>query len=337
VSATAQVLSDVEAYLARVRTALADLPAEERDELLAEVEASIYETASETDGPVAARLGPAEDFAAELRAAAGLQSGPARDAGSLRDRLSRLASDARLRHAASTLRELAPIWWVARAYLAVAGVALLFDASWSWSYRAVPRVGSTTWGLVVIGLAAVASIALGLWGRRDGRLRRPLAALNVALLVVALSVLNHLANPAPIPAQVELVSTPTVQPGLVFNGAPVTNIYPYSRDGRLLLDVFLFTGEGVPLDLRPGSPDPLRRPVRTVDGRTLFNVYPVRYYGPGTRRVVRPKAAPQVRTPRLATPPLVRTGRLDPGGPTGQSPGRENEAERRRAGSSSRD
>lgn len=309
-SATAHVPSDVELYLARVRTALADLPDEERNELLAEVEASIYETASETQGPVAARLGPAEDFAAELRSAAGLQSGPAPSTESLRERLSRLSSDARLRSTGSTLRELAPIWWVARAYFAVAGLALLFDAHWSWSLRAVPRLlGSTFGGLVVIGVAAIVSIALGLWRRRDTRLRRPLTALNVGLLVVAFPVLNHLANPSLIPAQVEVVEAPVAQPGLVFNGAPVTNIYPYSRDGRLLLDVRLFTGEGLPLELRSGSADPERRLVRTVGGETVFNVFPVRYFKPGTRQVVRPRAALRVRTPRLATPPLVRTGR----------------------------
>src|SRR5581483_3068770 len=66
-TAAAHVPSDVERYLARVRDALSDLPVEERNELLAEVEASLYESASETGGPVAAQLGPPEDFAAELR------------------------------------------------------------------------------------------------------------------------------------------------------------------------------------------------------------------------------------------------------------------------------
>ena len=68
----AHVPSDVETYLARVRAALADVPADERDDLLAEVEASLHETASESGGSVAAQLGPPEDFAAELRSAAGL-------------------------------------------------------------------------------------------------------------------------------------------------------------------------------------------------------------------------------------------------------------------------
>ncbi len=62
---------DVAAYLERVRTALADLPAEALDELLADVEASLHDAAAEGEAP-AARLGPPEDFARELRSAAGL-------------------------------------------------------------------------------------------------------------------------------------------------------------------------------------------------------------------------------------------------------------------------
>src|SRR5205085_7569518 len=76
VTPTTAVPSEVTEYLAAVRAALDDLPATERDDLLAEVEPSLLYAASETGGNVAARLGPAEDFAAELRAAAGLQLPP---------------------------------------------------------------------------------------------------------------------------------------------------------------------------------------------------------------------------------------------------------------------
>ena len=58
----AHVPSEVETYLARVRAALADVPPDERDDLLAEVEASLHESASETGGSVAAQLGPPEDL-----------------------------------------------------------------------------------------------------------------------------------------------------------------------------------------------------------------------------------------------------------------------------------
>jgi uncharacterized membrane protein len=69
---TLDLAPDVAEYLRVVRDALADLPADERDDLLAEVEASLLEAASDSSGTIAAKLGPPEEFAAELRAAAGL-------------------------------------------------------------------------------------------------------------------------------------------------------------------------------------------------------------------------------------------------------------------------
>src|SRR5205085_7273204 len=78
VTPTTAVPPEVSEYLAAVRAALDDLPATERDDLLAEVEVSLLDAASETGGNVSARLGPAEDFAAELRSAAGLQVPPRR-------------------------------------------------------------------------------------------------------------------------------------------------------------------------------------------------------------------------------------------------------------------
>ena len=60
---------DGAAYLDALRRELADLPVEERDELLAEVESSLLAAAAEGDEQPSARLGPPARFAAELRAA----------------------------------------------------------------------------------------------------------------------------------------------------------------------------------------------------------------------------------------------------------------------------
>src|SRR5687768_14623642 len=51
---------------------------EERDDLLSEVEPSLLEAAADGDEPIAARLGPPADFAADLRASAGLPAAAAR-------------------------------------------------------------------------------------------------------------------------------------------------------------------------------------------------------------------------------------------------------------------
>jgi hypothetical protein len=92
--------------------------------------------------------------------------------------------------------------------------------------------------------------------------------------------------------------------GLVNSGVPVDNIYPYSRDGKLLHDVFLYDGTGSPLNVRPHAPDPDRRVPATANGVPLFNVFPIRYFEPGTTRVAFPNAGPPVAIPLLTTPPL---------------------------------
>jgi hypothetical protein len=302
VTTAASVPSEVETYLARVRAALADVPADERDDLLAEVEASLHETASETGGSVAAQLGPPEDFAAELRSAAGLNPWSPPASSSLRETIERLLADRRMAATLRSLRELAPIWWAARGYVALAVLALLAGASWSSSHGAIPVIGSSKLGAALIALVLVASIALGLWSRRNPRARLGLAACNLLLLAATIPVLVHLSHRTQVPSEVTIQTVPT--PGLAYNGSPVDNIYPFSRDGRLLHDVFLYTGAGTRLDVSTVAYDPYRRILRTKSGRRVYNVFPVRYYEPGTKVVLRPNAAPKVKVPALATPPL---------------------------------
>ena len=91
---TSTVPADVAAYLRRVRERLDDLPAEEREDLLADVEPSVLESAGDSDAPVELRLGPPERFADELRAAAGLpprSDGPSAPKPSMRDQAREIA------------------------------------------------------------------------------------------------------------------------------------------------------------------------------------------------------------------------------------------------------
>jgi hypothetical protein len=300
---------DVEAYLAAVRDELADLGADERDDLLADVEASILESAEESDAPIAARLGPPADFAAELRAAAGLGGAPAARSWRLPS-LEQLRSDPRVVAARRVARELAPIWWVARAYVVVALIGWLADDDRSTSPPGTFRLGGPELGLALLALALTASLALGLWQRRhDGRLAAPTLAVNLVLAVLAVPVyddlLDWLKNP---PAAVVIVDEPVVHAGVAHDGVPVENIYAYSRDGRLLLDVLLFDQNGTPLSIRPET-DPLRRILRARNGAEVLNSYPIRYFEPGTRRVARPYAGPVVDWSPIATPQLEPTRR----------------------------
>ena len=304
---------EMQAYLEVVRDALADLPTAERDDLLAEVEASLAEAADEAEGPIAARLGPPQDFATELRTAAGLHAGaePQR-AGDTRvrdlaDKLERWARRPGVVTARKLVFDLAPIWWAARGYLAVAMVAVITETAWSGTFPAVPRFfGDGEAGLLSIALVMAGSIWLGLRNRkRPVRWRHALTALNVVLLLTAFVVVPNVADASRAnSAPVVVFQSNDPPPGLSFNGGPVENIYAYSRQGRLLHDVRLYDAAGNPLEVAPGDLDPLRRVLRTPSGEQIFNSFPIRYYEPGTQRVARPNAGPPVRTPRVVTPAL---------------------------------
>lgn len=300
--------ADVAAYLAAVRSSLRDLPEAERDDLVAEVEASLVESAGEGCS-ISARLGPPEEFAAELRSAAGLHepAAPARGPSQLALLVARLVADPHVARLRSLAVELAPIWWVARAYLAVGAIAYVLDTGWSTRYPMVPRFGSAELGLALIALAMVASVWIGLWMRRESPFPRLTAAVNAALVLaivpVALDVTDTRAHDMLV--TMAYAPVPQVRPDLASGGVKIDNIYPYSRDGKLLHDVLLYDGAGRPIEIPANrGDDPNRRFVVSNGNRPLFNVFPIRYYEPGTRRVERPNAAPYIEHPLVITPPL---------------------------------
>jgi len=168
----------------------------------------------------------------------------------------------------------------------------------------VPRIGNAKLGAIAILVAVAASIALGLWSRRTAQARLALSVLNVALLAAVVPVAVHLSHRTQPAVATQIVVQTEIVPGLAYNGTPLDNVYPYSRDGRLLHDVLLYTGAGTPLNLRAKSYDPLRRILFTKAGGRIYNAFPVRYYQPGTTTVLRPNAGPNVKVPRITTPPL---------------------------------
>ena len=293
---------NVEAYLAALRAELSDLAPEERDDLLAEVEPSLLEAAADGDEPIAGRLGAPADFAADLRASAGLPPAPpsARPSGLL-VRLRELASAPAARRARGTARELAPVWWAARAYLAVGLLAILLGVEWSVQHPALPRFGSVGGTALVLALALAGSFALGLRSRHaTGGRRAALIALNAVLVVAAVPVLDR-ATDAPVP--VIYTDTVPADAGLTYDGVAIENIYPYDRSGRLLHDVRLYDQLGRPVEALGAGIDPERRPVRERGGARTFNAYPIRYFEPGTRRVARPDASPEIDPAPLRTRP----------------------------------
>jgi hypothetical protein len=318
------VPEDVRSYLDAVRKQLADLPQQEREDLLADVESSLVESANEGESPIAARLGPPEGFAEELRAAAGLvtEDGPTgTPPDSPLDRLARayrsLDADPHFARARGVARDLAPIWWLTRAYILVAAIALLTNARWSTTHPALPTWSFGKAGLLVLAVAGGLSCWLGFRGRRAStQTRGALVVVNIGLLAASIPALGHLTDTSPGAAellrkmqayQVGLAASPVPVPvpaGLSVDGRPIANVYPYSRDGRLLLDVLLYDENGNPIELRPNSVDPNRRMLVTTAGVQVFNSFPVRYFEPGTRIVADPAAGPKPIRRTFVTPAI---------------------------------
>ena len=244
--------ADVEAYAARVRTALGDLAAADRDDLLADLEDHLAEVAAE--GPLDELLGTPEAYAAELRSSAGLPAG-----GTGPSWWQELADRPWLRPTLDFLPELRPGWWVLRGVL-VAWIAAL------WPGGGLPL-------LVALSVLLVpASVLLGRRSQVDLRLRVAEVAASVgavAALVLfgAAAVPSGAGIPEPYPA---VQDTSRV--------AGVTNLYPYDKDGRPLTDVQLYDQDGNPVDVT-GRTDISGNRIaqvarRTADGRVVNNVFP---------------------------------------------------------------
>jgi hypothetical protein len=245
---------EVERYLAAVRDELGDLPEGEREDLLRDVEASLAEAAEDGEGPLETRLGPASAFAAELRASAGLPPAPVGAPlrpPTLRERVVDLGRTNEARAVARIARELAPVWWIVRGYVLVYVVARLFDASWSTSYPAVPRLDTGVRGLAVILVACLGSVAWGLYWRRRGETWWPPAiALSLVLLALTPWALGHLAAsmkpdhialPVPVAAP---ATAPRVTPPPRIEGTGIVSVrLTPRRDPRTVTVVVKNTGQ----------------------------------------------------------------------------------------------
>lgn len=293
--------ADVARYAAEVRAALGDMPAEEREALLEDLDDHLAEIAAEAEGTLTERLGPPTQYAAELRAAYGTTrpnadrpTGPVREiVDGLRAGLgqSRWYRDVR-----AFLPSLRPAWWVLRGY----GVALLLTLMFSSGVdvRPIPNPFHAR-GLVQLILTAVAivlSVRLGqrFHARTDAtRLLGILGNTAIALLVIPM--LGSMSSNAGYVGGDVVTQGPNFAAQSVFaGGGVVTNIYPYSKEGKPLTDVLLFDQNGQPLtvDSKAGGVEstyPLG-----ADGQPITNAYPL------TQRNI---GGPPVARPRVAVPP----------------------------------
>jgi hypothetical protein len=246
--------TEVSRYLAAIRDSLADLPAEERDDLVDDLEEHLHEVLAESGTTLEASLGSPQEYAEELRATAGLQPGGVRRrrfaAG--RGAWSRFAARPANRSVIGFLVELRPGWWLVRGWLVLFTAVLLTEGQssgasqrslWMPTYYGNEfRPGLTTLAVV---------LASGWLGTRTPGFSRPakrlVFAFNVFVIGAAIFYLPNFVDSSDtlsfIPPQVQ----EPIPSGLFLDGRQLVNIYPYDTQGHLLTNVRLYDDRGQPL------------------------------------------------------------------------------------------
>ena len=303
-----------EQYLARVRAALADLPAEEREELLEDLAAHLADVTAETTTAGAGapraledRLGSPEEYAAELRVSAGFGPTPQPEPGGLATRASRrlgqLSAALEQRPAWRRLRafapQLRPGWWVLRGYLAALGLAVAFAGMRH--LGVTPEFDDAL--LIFLAFAAVVIWASVWLGKRSqgyrGARRAAVYALNAVVLIGALALASTSSSEYGGSAGYDDGASPLNW---------VDDVYVYDSEGRPLTDVQLFDRYGNPIVV-PGS----RYVRQRGDGSLAENVYPRGAYGPVPER----EGYPPMDQPPPSIPPLLPRGPVASPAPSG--------------------
>lgn len=287
---TATVTPEIAAFAAGVRAALADLPAEERDELTEGLELDLAEAYAED---LARELPDPAAYAEELRTAAGLpRRAPARRGvadvwrSTRRDLEAVVRRSPALSAVAEFLAVVRPVWWIVRAWVAVWLLQAVFGAE----NGVVPTSG---WLLVLLALVVV-SVQ---WGRGRWTFRglAPLLVVgNVAAAILVLPVGAMATSHDPYVEYVDDMGGYDMQ-GLTMNGTAVRNVFAYDAEGEPLEGVQLFDQDGRPLEvlldpqvdefydgegrtgLRMSEDGTYEQVVPAVlaNGRSLFNVFPL--------------------------------------------------------------
>jgi uncharacterized membrane protein len=296
--------SDVTTYAASVRTALSDLPPDQADILLEDLEDHLREVAAEAGGPLAERLGPPEQYAQELRTAYGVaHAATKRQDPAFRDldlAIRRVTTAAWFRQVWAFLPELRPAWWVLRGYLLVLILMTVFSPSYNLHPIPDPFSSRGLLETIAAAIAIVVSIRLGRRNRPAAGGGRLLAiGANVMIALIAVPVLARMGT-VPSFAMVESGGAGQSiqgQPLYMPNGV-VTNIYAYSRDGKPLTDVLLYDQDGRPLTIGSKSGEATTDYPVGADGQPITNAYPLHqqhFYGD-------PVAAPRVALPPWPAP-----------------------------------
>jgi hypothetical protein len=274
-------------YLSGVERELADLPAEERVELLEDLALHLAALVEEggREQPWESRLGDPAAYARELRAAAGLPERPERRPSpvvAIRGLTLRLWSNGVARELRTFLPQLRPAWWILRGYLVVL-LPSLRHVNHGSDFPVPAPAGSHAFGVLLTVLAVVASVALG--RRRLPRIALvPVLVGNLALVLLGLNLYDHaavrLTHVRVVHGTVQDYATGLAP--LVSRHGPVTNVLPYTADGKPLSGVLLFDQDGRPLltALQQWWPDRCARVLAqplAADHVAVRNSYPQHY------------------------------------------------------------
>jgi hypothetical protein len=293
---------EAQAYLDGVGEALADLPEEERADLLDELAAHLDELAAEDVTPLESRLGSPQEYAAELRASAGLP--PARARGrAVAEALARLHARRRSPAMAGPeefLRSIRPAWWVLRAWILVALGTWYAHPHWWPSLVVVPDVGPDGLSVLVLLAAVVVSVQLGRRELRTATATWLMAVVNLVaaagLWPVLLTMNEAVLYSAYNDYGPRMARSPELPPRGVFaGGRQVTNMFAYDAAGEPLADVRLYDQHGRPVNV--GVAAWAREATVDATGRLVGNAYPYRYFD------VRDSAA--AGSPPVVVPPLM--------------------------------
>ncbi len=302
--------NDVATYAAAVRSALASLPDAERASLLEDLENHLAEVAGESDLSLQERLGNPEAYAAELRSAynSGGNTPNMKRRRPFRERSWALVKAAFgtqvYRELRALLPELLPGWWVLRAYLIVLVFAFIFRGDSN--LRPIPNPFSSGGLLQILATLVAISISVRL-GRRGMPVNRgwrgAVLAVNVGIALLALPVFVRMGTGGTYAYSYADTSDPYFSAVSAGYYPGLTNIYPYSKDGKALNDILLYDQDGHPLISSKGD---LVTDVPTgADGLPIPNAYPLNQRDSNGLTVLPPRVAlPPWQTSAPATSPM---------------------------------
>ena len=305
--------TDVSSYAEAVRGALSSLPEAEREVLLEDLESHLAEVASESEASLQERLGTPEAYAAELKLAYGSAGETPRtkkrDAllGKASELVGSVAGTRTYKEMRVLLPELLPGWWVLRAYLIVLFLAFVFRGGDN--LRPIPNPFTKLGLLEILAMAIgiVVSVRIGRRHLPDSKVWLVAAvAANVAIVALALPVLVALSTGGGYQYYGGDASTSyltTVQAGGYIPG--VTNIYPYSSDGKPLKCVLLYDQDGRPLVVDTSAkPEVTTNVPIGADGLPIPNCYPLDQRDPSGQTLLPPRVAlPPAPSPSASASP----------------------------------